>query len=293
MATNRNNALHGGIPIGAVQLAGIHAQKFNDLINQSVDKQGRKGLSYRGVQPFIGPRNIDDQDPSSSILLLLHVPPMVAAALDDGNPTLMDFLKQNNGYYFPGVRRSRMERAATRRKRGANIKEPIKTYPTKSTLAVAAASETTMAPASFTFSELFAGVGGFRLGLEAIGGRCVFANEMDPYASSIYRRNFIDSDGTTLIEADILDLCAVRDIPADIDILTGGFPCQPFSSRGYQPRGLEDERGQLYREIVRVLRASHPKSFILENDVLVGIRLGRHTIQLNCLPMREMREVAR
>ena len=269
MATNGNNALHGGIPIGAVQLVGIHAQKFNDLINQSVDKQGRTGLSYRGVQPFIGPRNIDDQHPSSSSLLLLHVPPMVAAALDDGNPALMEFLKQNNGYYLPGVRRSRMDRAATRRKRGANIKEPIKTKSTDNdevlAAAAASASEITPAPAAFTFSELFAGIGGFRLGLEAIGGRCVFANEMDPYASSIYRRNFIDSDGTTLIEADILDLCAVRDIPADIDILTGGFPCQPFSSRGKQPRGLQDERGQLYREIVRVLRASHPKSFILEN----------------------------
>ena len=89
---------------------------------------------------------------------------------------------------------------------------------------------------------------------------------MDPYASSVYRQNFENnnSDDNTLIEADILDLCAVRDIPHDTDILTGGFPCQPFSARGKQ-RGFHDDRGQLYREIVRVLRACHPKSFIFEN----------------------------
>ena len=89
---------------------------------------------------------------------------------------------------------------------------------------------------------------------------------MDPYASSVYRQNFENnnSNDNTLIEADILDLCAIRDIPHDTDILTGGFPCQPFSARGKQ-RGFHDDRGQLYREIVRVLRACHPKSFIFEN----------------------------
>jgi len=89
---------------------------------------------------------------------------------------------------------------------------------------------------------------------------------MDPYASSVYRQNFENnnSNDNTLIEADILDLCAIRDIPHGTDILTGGFPCQPFSARGKQ-RGFHDDRGQLYREIVRVLRACHPKSFIFEN----------------------------
>ena len=120
----------------------------------------------------------------------------------------------------------------------------------------------------FTFGELFAGIGGFRLGLEAIGGRCVFANEMNPYAASIYRKHFGASaktaSGSSLIEADILDLYESRDIPNDMDILSGGFPCQPFSSRGKQ-EGFNDERGQLYRDIVRVLRACHPKSFLLEN----------------------------
>ena len=70
---------------------------------------------------------------------------------------------------------------------------------------------------AFTFPELFAGIGGFRLGLEAIGGRCVFANNMDSYASSIYHTNFHDHH---LVEADMLDLCAATYLPANIDILT-------------------------------------------------------------------------
>ena len=175
---NNNISTHdGGIPIGAVQLGSIHVQKFNNLINQSLTKTGKYSLSYRGVQRYIGPRNITDKDNGSS-LLLLHVPPIVATALDDDHPDLVEFLKLTNGVYLPGVRRSRTHRNATRRKRNANIKEQQSSSTTASSI-VATKSMSTVTTAiessseepssySFTFSELFAGIGGFRLGLNAM-----------------------------------------------------------------------------------------------------------------------------
>ena len=174
---NNNISTHdGGIPIGAVQLGSIHVQKFNNLINQSLTKTGKYSLSYRGVQRYIGPRNITDRDNGSS-LLLLHVPPIVATALDDDHPDLVEFLKLSNGVYLPGVRRSRTHRNATRRKRNANIKEQQSSSTTASSIAatksmstVTTAIESSSEPSSysFTFSELFAGIGGFRLGLNAM-----------------------------------------------------------------------------------------------------------------------------
>ena len=243
-------------------------QNFRDLVKQTLlaSVPSHKSLWYRGVQRLVGPCNRNQ----SAIIVLVHLPPAVATALEDDHPELTDFLRRHDGVYLPGLRRSRMHRCATRKSRNATISRPadimmMQPGPNNNDL-YASISNSTKPPedSTFTFSELFAGIGGFRLGLVSSGGKCVFANEKDPYASSIYRRNFDTTSDDHFIEADILDVCAKNDIPADIDILTAGFPCQPFSARGKQ-MGLSDERGQLYREIVRVLHGSHPKSFIFEN----------------------------
>ena len=164
---NGNNVIsHDGIPIGAVQLGSKHIQKFSNLINETLTKTSKKSLSYRGVQPYIGPPNISDKEEGGNILLI-HVPPIVATALDDDHPDLVNFLKQTNGVYLPGVRRSRMHRSATRRKRNANIKEEQSSTTAKPKSTITAATTSSLEP-SFTFSELFAGIGGFRLGLEAM-----------------------------------------------------------------------------------------------------------------------------
>lgn len=110
----------------------------------------------------------------------------------------------------------------------------------------------------FTFAELFAGIGGFRIGLEAIGGQCVFASEIDPEARKTYSANFGDSE----LFGDITDFYA--DHLPHFDILTGGFPCQPFSVRGEQ-QGLNDPKGQMYLELTRVLKTCKPKAFLFEN----------------------------
>ena len=110
---------------------------------------------------------------------------------------------------------------------------------------------------SFTFAELFAGIGGFRVGLESLGGRCVFSSEIEPFTRELYTRNFGDVPA-----GDIQEVQGVS-VPAH-DLLVAGFPCQPFSALGDQP-GFEDSKGLLFREIVRILRSTRTPMFLLEN----------------------------
>jgi len=120
---------------------------------------------------------------------------------------------------------------------------------------------------AFTFAELFAGIGGFALGLEALGGSCVFASEVAPESVAVYQRNF---PAFPAVQGDIWKV-PDQAIPPH-DLLVAGFPCQPFSAMGAQP-GLSDtkgvheteNRGMLFTQIVRVLRVAQPAAFILEN----------------------------
>mmetsp|Transcript_41038 Transcript_41038/g.132468 ORF Transcript_41038/g.132468 Transcript_41038/m.132468 type:complete len:314 (+) Transcript_41038:44-985(+) len=123
--------------------------------------------------------------------------------------------------------------------------------------AAAAAAASPAPPPRFRYAELFAGVGGFRLALDGLGGRCVFASEIDPCAAATYERNFGD--------APLGDITEVpdEDLPAH-DLLTAGFPCQSFSRSGEQ-RGLGDARGDLFFEIVRVASRCRPAALLLEN----------------------------
>lgn len=107
--------------------------------------------------------------------------------------------------------------------------------------------------------SLFAGIGGICLGFKQAGYDIVWANEYDAAACKTYRHNFGDS---YLLEADIRKV-SVADIP-DFDVLTAGFPCQPFSIAGRQ-KGFEDKRGNLFFEITRIVDAKRPKVIFLEN----------------------------
>ena len=110
----------------------------------------------------------------------------------------------------------------------------------------------------FTFIDLFAGIGGFHQALSNLGGKCVFASEIDKYAIETYKENYgIDSS------INVRDAKA-EDIPKH-DVLCAGFPCQAFSKAGFQ-RGFEDEtRGTLFFEIVRILKHHKTPYIILEN----------------------------
>ena len=109
----------------------------------------------------------------------------------------------------------------------------------------------------YTFIDLFAGIGGTRIGFEKNGYRCVFSSEFDTNACRTYEANFgeIPFGDITKISSD--------EIP-DFDILLGGFPCQAFSMAG-QRGGFNDIRGTMFFEIARILKEKSPKAFLLEN----------------------------
>ena len=108
-----------------------------------------------------------------------------------------------------------------------------------------------------TFSDLFCGIGGFHYAAHQLGLKCVFACDIDKACREQYEHNF----GTAPV-TDIKPVTA-EDIP-DHDILFAGFPCQPFSIIGDR-RGLDDRRGTLYHEILRIVGVKKPKALVLEN----------------------------
>lgn len=110
----------------------------------------------------------------------------------------------------------------------------------------------------FTFIDLFAGIGGFHQALSLLGGKCVFASEIDDAAIATYKTNF-NMD----VQYDITKL-RVEDIPPH-DVLSAGFPCQPFSKAGDQLGFLDKTKGTLFFEIERILRYHKPKYILLEN----------------------------
>lgn len=122
----------------------------------------------------------------------------------------------------------------------------------------------------FRFIDLFAGIGGIRMGFEGIGGGCVFTSEWDKYARQTYEANFHDGPGH-LFAGDITQVDA-SDVP-DHDVLLAGFPCQPFSIAGVSKKnalgrahGFKDAtQGTLFFDVARIIDDKRPGVFLLEN----------------------------
>ena len=110
---------------------------------------------------------------------------------------------------------------------------------------------------SFTFIDLFAGIGGMRIPFDRLGGECVFSSEWDSRAQDSYEANFGHRPSGDITKID------ARAIPGH-DILLAGFPCQPFSIMG-DKLGFADTRGTLFFDIERILDAKRPTAFLLEN----------------------------
>lgn len=127
----------------------------------------------------------------------------------------------------------------------------------------------------FTFIDLFAGIGGFRLGLEAIGGHCLASSEINAHANQVYRSNWPNDPD----EHNLGDISQINSLPKH-DLLVGGVPCQSWSIAG-KNRGIEDPRGKLWLDVIRLLDQSRPKAFIFEN--VKGLYDQRHRGALNYL----------
>ena len=120
----------------------------------------------------------------------------------------------------------------------------------------------------YRFIDLFAGIGGFRLGFQNLGTQCVFSSEWDEACKETYYANYGEIPFGDIRKVD-------ADAVPDHDILLAGFPCQAFSIMG-KMEGMADTRGTLFYEIERILRAKRPQAFVLENvKMLVGHQKGK------------------
>ncbi|NBV92483.1 MAG: DNA cytosine methyltransferase [Flavobacteriia bacterium] len=111
----------------------------------------------------------------------------------------------------------------------------------------------------FTFIDLFAGIGGFRLAFQNLGGKCVFTSEWDEQAQKTYQANFGE-----IPFGDITKDETKKFIPDGFDVLCAGFPCQAFSIAGKRG-GFEDTRGTLFFDVAEIVRQKQPKAIFLEN----------------------------
>jgi DNA (cytosine-5)-methyltransferase 1 len=145
--------------------------------------------------------------------------------------------------------------------------KPVTLYAVRQILEQPAPYEANATP-DFTFIDLFAGIGGMRLGFEAAGGRCIFTSEWNDWAKRTYIANFGDHHPFI---GDIVPFPACE-VP-DHDVLLAGFPCQPFSIAGVskknalgRPHGFEcTTQGTLFFDVARIIAEKRPKAFLLEN----------------------------
>ena len=127
-----------------------------------------------------------------------------------------------------------------------------------------------MAKKTITFIDLFAGIGGFHLAFHKLGAKCVFVSEWDKAARETYQKNF-EKIQPELFAPETIDQTFVGDITKvfpksipDFDIITGGFPCQPFSQAGLK-KGFNEARGTLFFDIANIIKEKQPSAFFLEN----------------------------
>lgn len=132
----------------------------------------------------------------------------------------------------------------------------------------------------YTFIDLFAGLGGFRIALESLGAKCVYSSEWDIPVQMVYAENFGD-----IPEGDITQIDENK-IP-DFDILCAGFPCQAFSISGKQ-RGFDDSRGTLFFDVARIVKAKRPKIVFMENVKNFATHDGGKTLEVVRGTMEEL-----
>jgi len=241
---HRAQRRHGGVDIGALLAGPQHADALRRLLNRLTRTRLCIAIYRLPASPTHGLESG----------LVLHLEPPAAMLFEASAaplpPELARLVATAPAVYLSGVRC--FERALGR----APPTLPLAPPPPP-------------ADARFTFAELFAGIGGFRLGLEALGGVCTFASELDPFAAATYRLNWPEASSAAALVLGDISWVQANDVPP-FDIITGGFPCQTFSVRGDQAGCAirsNDWRGALYLEMIRLLQQRRPKGFLFENVV--------------------------
>ena len=161
------------------------------------------------------------------------------------------------------------------------VREEILPYQIKFDFTYESVSYPAPEQSDFSFIDLFAGIGGFRIAFQNVGGKCVFSSEWDKYAKKTYEANFGE-----IPFGDIRKINK-KQIP-DHDILCAGFPCQPFSLAGVSKKnslgrkhGFADEaQGTLFFEILEILKFKRPKAFFLENVKNLLAHDKKHTFEV-------------
>lgn len=126
----------------------------------------------------------------------------------------------------------------------------------------------------YNFIDLFAGIGGFHIAFSNLGAKCVYVSEYEKYCRITYENYFKPKHpalfknpktfGEDIKKITVSEETIKEHIP-EFDILTGGFPCQPFSQAGQKKGFLDEARGTLFYDIVKILKARQPKAYFIEN----------------------------
>lgn len=132
----------------------------------------------------------------------------------------------------------------------------------------------------YTFIDLFAGLGGFRLALESLGAECVYSSEWDEPVRKVYSDNFDEIPDGDITQVD------EKNVP-DHDILCAGFPCQAFSISGKQ-HGFEDSRGTLFFDVARIVKEKQPKVVFMENVKNFASHDGGKTLEVVRATMEDL-----
>lgn len=132
----------------------------------------------------------------------------------------------------------------------------------------------------YTFIDLFAGLGGFRLALESLGAKCVYSSEWDKPVRKVYSDNFDEIPDGDITQVD------EKSVP-DHDILCAGFPCQAFSISGKQ-HGFEDSRGTLFFDVARIVKEKQPKVVFMENVKNFASHDGGRTLEVVRTTMEDL-----
>jgi len=135
---------------------------------------------------------------------------------------------------------------------------------------------------TFRFVDLFCGIGGFHGALAALGGECVYAVDIDEAAAMVYSRNW----GRNPLGDITKDANDLQVLVPEHDVLCAGFPCQPFSKSGFQ-RGMDETRGTLYWNILRIIETHKPALVLLENVRNIAGPRHRHEWELIIRTLRE------